>query len=585
MVKKIFVKINPASLLANIKIRDKILFLTAAGIIIFIAFAAGTVIMGKKQINTLEDIYVKKVVPLDKMRKIQLIFREFEFRMAGVSAKIVDGSAAVNHLKASIKEVDDIWENISPSLNASDILEEKERFEKGFKGFKEIAGQIEKAYIKVFNDGETGVMEDAYDQWLEYKPLIFKSIDKMVELQEASVKDFYIERKALIDKVNVFVVMGSTAAIGLFIFTTIFLIYSINTSIKTVVESAKEVAKGDLTHIIDLHSRDEMGDMAREINSMLEKLNKVFAAITGEAERIYKHAESLSDVADFLLSGTNEQRTQVEQIASSSTEMSQTIVEMSKNAADASAVTKKSFDSAKEGSQVSEQTKTSITNLVASVTKASDAITSLGKSAEEIGEIISVINDIADQTNLLALNAAIEAARAGEQGRGFAVVADEVRKLAERTAKATGEIAAKIKANQQETEKVVWSMQQGKAVADEAIATTSRARETLEKIVESSENAMDMVHRIAAATEEQSAAAEEVSQTMEHTVGVINQTFVLSENVKNVADELVAVSSELKKQVEGFRTRANGNSAMKTDIGHENISPESGTLKQSLSLQ
>ncbi len=574
-MKKLIKKFSFGTILNKLKIRDKILFLTVSSIVIFIAFSVGTVVMGKKQIKTLEDIYVKKVIPLDQLRQVQLIFRETEFRMAGVAADMVTGTAAVNHLKEASKEVDALWAAASMELSAETHSAEMESFNKGVAGFNGITGQIEKAYMSVFYDDDTELLEEAYDEWLDHKPLIFKSIDHMVEVQEASVKEFYLKRQALINKINLFVIVGSIAAVVLFIMITALLISSINKSISTVVESAKEVAKGDLTHTVHLETRDEMGTMGNEINSMLEKLNTTFQAITLEAESIYKHSENLTDVAEYLLTGTNEQKMQVEQIATSSNEMSQTIVDMSRNASDASEITKQSFDEAKLGSEVSEQTKSSIVRLVSSVTEAADAITGLGKSSEEIGEIVSVIKEIADQTNLLALNAAIEAARAGDQGRGFAVVADEVKKLAERTARATEEIASKIQANHKETKVVIASMQQGKKVADEAIATTTDAGAALKRIVESSEKAMDMVHRIAAATEEQSAAAEEVSQTMEHTVGVINQTFVLSENVKSVADELVSVAMQLRLQMEGFKTHeSNAGTGDNTEVEDDQQSPE-----------
>jgi methyl-accepting chemotaxis protein len=563
-MKKNISNIGGGGIISRIKIRDKILFLAIVGIAVLVFFTTCVVIMGKNQIAALESMYTENVVPLDKLRKIQLIFRETEFRMAGVMTDMIDGTAAVNHLKSSIKEVDSLWEDVKPVLSSEELIAERDKFDRGYKGYKGMAGNLERAYMKVFNDKDTGPMKEVYDEWLEFKGLIFKSIDKMVEIQASLANESHVNRKKLINWVISIVIIGSVCMIVLFTFTSIVTIRSIVGSINTVVESAKEVAKGDLTCTIPLNSRDEMGVMAGELNTMLTKLNKAFSAVKNEAERIYKNAEGLSEVSEYLMTGTNEQKVQVEQIATATNEMSQTIIEMSKNALDASDITKQSFDSATKGREVSEQTKASISKLVSSVTKASEAIAVLGKSSDEIGEIVSVIKDIADQTNLLALNAAIEAARAGDHGRGFAVVADEVKKLADRTSKATEEIAGKIQANQKETKEVILSMKQGKSVADEAIATTSDARDALQKIVESSENAMDMVHRIAAATEEQSAAAEEVSQTMENTAGVINSTYVLSENVKKVSDDLAMVAAELKKQMEGFRT--NAQFSLNTDI-------------------
>jgi methyl-accepting chemotaxis protein len=332
---------------------------------------------------------------------------------------------------------------------------------------------------------------------------------------------------------------------------------------------------GDLTHTVGLESRDEMGIMASELNSMLEKLNHAFTAISGETERVFSYAENLSDSSDDLMKGSKEQKMQVDQVVTASSEMSQTIIEMAKNAADASEATKGSFEAAQNGSNVSEQTKEKIVNLVESVSEASKSIARLGKSSEEIGDILSVIQDIADQTNLLALNAAIEAARAGEHGRGFSVVADEVKKLAERTGKATEEIAGKIRTNQKETEGVVMSMQKGKSIADEAITTATDAGEALSTIVAGSQNVMEMVERIATATDEQSSASEEVSQTMENTAGVINQNFRLSEDVKKASGELVMLAKELKSQVNIFKT--SGSAAQDSGMSGEKM--ESGNTE------
>jgi len=418
--------------------------------------------------------------------------------------------------------------------------------------------------------------EDVYDEWLDHKPLIFKSIDKIVESQELSIETFYEDAKAMISKVNKIVIFGSIILIGLFILTTILIIVSINKSMNTVVTAAKEVASGDLSHTVNLDSRDEMGIMASELNSMLNKLNQAFTAISGESERVFSYAGNLSDSSDHLLKGSTEQKMQVDQVVTATSEMSQTIIEMARNATDASEATKTSFEAARNGSHVSEQTKEKIMNLVESVSEASESITRLGKSSEEIGEILSVIQDIADQTNLLALNAAIEAARAGEHGRGFSVVADEVKKLAERTGKATEEIAEKIRTNQKETEGVVLSMQKGKTMADEAITTATDAGEALSTIVSGSENVMGMVERIAIAADEQSSAAEEVSQTMENTADIINQNTQRSEDVKMASGELVLLAKELKAQVDNFKTSS-------SDKAEQDFGISNGKIKSGIS--
>jgi methyl-accepting chemotaxis protein len=176
----------------------------------------------------------------------------------------------------------------------------------------------------------------------------------------------------------------------------------------------------------------------------------------------------------------------------------------------------------------------------------------LGKSSDQIGEIIGVIDDIADQTNLLALNAAIEAARAGEQGRGFAVVADEVRKLAERTTKATKEIAGMIKKIQSDTAGAVASMEEGTAEVKQGMKLADRAGASLQEIVGVSQKVTDMVTQIAAASEEQSSASEQISKNVEGISKVTGETAQGTQQIARAAEDLNRLTDNLQRLIEQF---------------------------------
>jgi methyl-accepting chemotaxis protein len=267
----------------------------------------------------------------------------------------------------------------------------------------------------------------------------------------------------------------------------------------------------------------------------------------------------MSESSDVLLNDSEMQSIQINQIVSSSSEMSQSIIDVARNTSEASEATRDSTDLARKGKEVVESTIEGIMKLVKSLENVSETIEGLGMRSTEIGEIITVIEDIADQTNLLALNAAIEAARAGEFGRGFAVVADEVRKLAEKTSGATGEIAEKVNMIQSATGNAITAIQEGKVHGNEAVHAASNAGESLQSIVHGSDQVMDMVQRIASATDQQSSAAEEVSQSMEEFATVIGRSAKLSKDVRSAAEELKKVATSLTGQISLFKVNGNGN--------------------------
>jgi methyl-accepting chemotaxis protein len=248
-----------------------------------------------------------------------------------------------------------------------------------------------------------------------------------------------------------------------------------------------------------------------------------------------------------------EQSGRATQVATASTEMSQTVIDIAKNASDIAMSASDTLTTARAGENVVSRTVQEVQEIARTVSESSGLMTSLGNRSRQIGEIVDVIKDIADQTNLLALNAAIEAARAGEQGRGFAVVADEVRKLAERTGKATTEISEMITAIQGETQRAVSGMGESLSKVEAGTSLSREAGEALHKIVDSVNALQAMVQQIASATEEMSTVSEGINMDIEAIASLSKETSSDAGQIAAESRDLTGLASNLKKTTSQFR--------------------------------
>lgn len=319
-----------------------------------------------------------------------------------------------------------------------------------------------------------------------------------------------------------------------------------------------------LSSALSCFTRLEQGDLREEKSEHCDLISDIYQRIVGSlkgtigkirnvVKNINEIVTSLSNETDSLEKNAREQLSRIDHMASASTEISQTIIDVAKNAANASSSAKQANETAQKGKTAVKKAVDAMIEIANSIKSAAGIIEELGQSSQEIGEIVLTIKDIADQTNLLALNAAIEAARAGEQGRGFAVVADEVRKLAEKTAKATEEIAEKIKNIQIKSDASVNAMNQSSSQAEEGVSLANDAMRALDEIVAATEKAMDMIQRIAVATEELSATSEEIAQNMDTIKINIDTTVKMIETVRAISKKLYEEAKTLDQSVEYFK--------------------------------
>ncbi|MBF0518088.1 MAG: methyl-accepting chemotaxis protein, partial [Nitrospirae bacterium] len=390
----------------------------------------------------------------------------------------------------------------------------------------------------------------------KFRPLaatVEKDLDELIQLELAGAKHEYEKSQGSVST-------AKTLLIGLILIGAVFLIVAAITIIKSITGPLSEgvgvmrrIASGDLTVDVKSVNTDEAGQLLNAMAEMASNLNEMIEKIKQSADMVAVSSDGLKNSSEQMSHGVNEQSSKASQIATSATEMSQTVIDIARNASSIATSAIDTAKEAKEGESIVNKSINEVKGIAQTVGESAGLISSLGERSKQIGDIVKVIKDIADQTNLLALNAAIEAARAGEQGRGFAVVADEVRKLAERTAKATSEISTMIISIQDETEMAVSSMDGATRMVEAGVENVSSAGESLHKIVASISSLQVMVEQIASATEEMSTVSETITTDIESIASVSHETSSSSDHIARSASELSDLSSGLQQIVGQFK--------------------------------
>ena len=313
-----------------------------------------------------------------------------------------------------------------------------------------------------------------------------------------------------------------------------------------VVERMKRIAGGELSDSqLIIRSRDEIGQLTENVNEMQDSLRTLVSGVIESSREVASMSNEITSRNETISSGMDRQSSQTMQVASAVAEMSQSADEVAQKTDSAASGAEEVGSLAKQGGEIVDNTICAMNSVADSVSESGEVIGRLGERSQEIGKLIDMIDDIADQTNLLALNAAIEAARAGEHGRGFAVVADEVRNLAERTMKTTNEVASSIKAIQEETNNAVSQMKRGQEQTQTGVGSAQESGEALQSIVSGTVTMSEMISAIAASAHEQSQTAGLMSRSIEEITEVSQQTLDDSRETLSLSNELQAKSQQL----------------------------------------
>ncbi len=542
--------------LNNLTIRTKLIVLIAfASLIMLVISTAGLWGTHSAQ-QAAESIYKNRLVSiqlLNDMRNFQNQIRLLLLR-ARLETDAFEIMALTDSVRSNIFKIEQLliaYNELKPVGEEKKLLDEfvAERVNFGKTGVLPMIDLLQAEKFSEVDKLRRETMDPAFMKVSDAIDVVIAYQTRIAQQQfEQSVKQASVLRIAALATVSLGVLLAILmgAVIG----------RSINRGVASLEISAAKLAEGDLTVIVPTTGKDELSRVGASFNQMAHHFSVLIGQVNAASVLVNQHADSLSQSSTQVAQSSRQQSQRATEAAGSVEQFNNAFKEIAATSENIVSAVRNARDLSKHGDTVVANVVKGIEKVAKTVNASVEVIADLGQRSNQIGKILTVIKDIADQTNLLALNAAIEAARAGEQGRGFAVVADEVRKLAERTTAATSEISSMVGVIQEDTGRAVTTMRQSSDDVQQGVSLANQAGRALQDIASSVEQVADMIGQIAAATQEQSSASEALTQSVEDIAHVADENSRAIEHAATASQELVDCSQSLQQIVSRFRLQA-----------------------------
>ncbi len=539
--------------ISSLKIRTKLtLFIVVFALVLMATGAAGLAGITVSR-NALASVYGDHLLGINilneiRNRQMQIRIQLLESRQQTDAFEIVDDMDRVRGYIFQIEKLMQEFVGRNQSAEERRLYEEfvQARLEFGRNGVMPMMDLLQKQDIRGVDRIRVQTLNPAYEK-------ASRAIDAVIQYGVDAAKADYERVTRLTYSIYALSVAIILIGVGLAVVIGLVIVRPLTSGVRRLEQAALRLADGDLTARADLRNRDELGEVANAFNRMAGEFGTVIGDLHDSADKVAGAAGTLTTTSDRVAEISRGQMEGAATAAHSIEDLNAAVKEIAQRAEAVVSAVDEANAMSDHGRQVVGGAVQGIREVAVTVSQTAGLITALGQRSNQIGQIVQVIKGIAEQTNLLALNAAIEAARAGEQGRGFAVVADEVRNLAERTGGATAEIADMIRAIQTETGNAVSAMEHGSRQVESGVEQANEAMQALQKIDTSVKQVVEMIQGIAAATRSQSQATETITSRVEEIAAMARNNNSNVDHAAQAAHDLHKLSAHFQQRVSKFR--------------------------------